>query len=125
MAKQTQDRGTGDLQAVTANRLTDGLVVWLTSAHGWTVDIALAGAFDAAALPAALEAGQASERRREVVDVYATEVRLEDGRPRPARLRERIRAEGPSTPYGAPALSPAAPAFRTVTPAFGSFHAGE
>jgi len=126
MAKQTQDRGTGELVAVTANRLADGVVVWLTATDGWSERVELAAAFDAAGAPGALEVAREHERRRVVVEPYTTEVVLNEGVPEPKRLREKIRAAGPTVrlDLGNQSLPP--PVLPTPAPAaFGSFYAGE
>ncbi len=81
---------------VTANRLDDGLVVYLDGA-GWSEridDARVARAEeDAAALLAQAEGpGQAVR----VVDPYLIEVTREGAVPRPASHREAIRAQGPT-----------------------------
>lgn len=80
--------------AVTANRLTDGAVVFLRADGQWTT--AYAEAEIAHAVPrgeALLALADASARRQEVVGHYIFAVD-EEGVPR--ALRERIRADGPS-----------------------------
>ena len=81
---------------VTANRLRDGLVVYLNGA-GWSEridDARVARAEeDAAALLARAEGpGQAVR----VVDPYLIEVTREEAVPRPVSRREAIRALGPT-----------------------------
>ena len=81
---------------VTANRLDDGLVVYLNGA-GWSerIDDARIAGDDAAAdrlLARAEGPGQAVR----VVDPYLIEVTREGAVPRPVRLREAIRARGPT-----------------------------
>lgn len=84
--------------AITANRLADGVVVWLTARHGWSTDIGEAAVAstseDALAL---LTAAQGDEIH--AVGAYPARVTLEDGRARPANLRERIRVEGPTIAF--------------------------
>lgn len=82
--------------AVTANRLTDGAVVWRTSGEGWSVDLAEAAivttADDAIALLAA-----AQKRDLDAVGAYVAPVVIEtDGSVKPGNLRERIRVAGPT-----------------------------
>ncbi len=77
----------------TANRLGDGRVVFLDAGFAWVDAMADAVICRDEAIEAGLAAGQASERRQEVVGVYAVDVD-EDGRP--LKQRERIRAVGPS-----------------------------
>ena len=85
---------------VTANRIGDGAVVYLARGAQWTADIKEAEvAADKTAL-AALEAvaAQAAAEQR-VVSVYAMDVGLDDGRPAPLSMREKIRAQrGPTIP---------------------------
>ena len=81
---------------VTTNRLDDGLVVYLNGA-GWSecIDDARIAGDDAAAdrlLARAEGPGQAVR----VVDPYLIEVTREGAVPRPVRLREAIRARGPT-----------------------------
>ena len=82
---------------VTANRLSDGLVVFLTAQGGWTEDFhqgaVIASESDK---PAALAAGAASAAANEVVDVYWIDVELRGGHYVPKALREAIRASGPT-----------------------------
>ena len=78
---------------MTANRLGDGVVVYLTAQDTWLPEIASAVvATDQAAL-AHLEAvaKQAADRRL-IVAVYAMDVGLETHGPVPLSVRERIRA---------------------------------
>ncbi len=81
---------------VTANRLDDGLVVYLNGA-GWSErieDASIAGD-DAAADGLLAEAeGQGQEIR--VIEPYLIEVALEGAAPRPVSYREAIRAQGPT-----------------------------
>lgn len=82
-------------KAVTANRLSDGIVIFYTPEGAWSEqpgDAAAAG--DKAAQQALLAAAQESP---EAVDAYLIEVAFdESGRPYPSRNRERIRALGPT-----------------------------
>ncbi len=84
-------------QIVTANRLTDGLVVYLDGAGAWSerVEDARIGRDEAecAALQASAETpGQAVL----VVGPYLMDVAAENGVPRPKSNREVIRARGPT-----------------------------
>lgn len=85
---------------ITANALGDGLVVFLTAAGGWTNSLAEARVIGPEALPEALAYAKAQHDARIVVEPYEIEVTLEDGLPVPVRLRERIRAAGPTVAYG-------------------------
>lgn len=84
-------------QSVTANRLIDGAVVWLTAAGDWSVSVRDAAVYaDETAVGAGLDAAAASEARQEVVGFYAVDVTPETTGPRPVKIRERIRAAGPT-----------------------------
>lgn len=83
-------------QIVTANRLTDGAVVFRTVRGSWSTRVADATLLDAVVAAAALEAAQADASRQVVVGPYlAAAVAGPDG-PRPVEFRERIRARGPT-----------------------------
>lgn len=84
------------MQAVTANRLDDGFVVYLTPAGTWSErlsDCALAIETEASALLARAGAGPAAG---EVVGPYLIAVEVAGGRVRPLGQRERLRTLGPS-----------------------------
>ncbi|WP_420409321.1 DUF2849 domain-containing protein [Hoeflea sp.] len=87
-------------KVLTANRLGDGISVWMGSDGQWTVslkDAFLARHDDAVA---ALEAaGREAVADNRVVDVNVIDVEETESGPRPFRLRERIRAEGPTIDY--------------------------
>lgn len=85
------------LQLLTANRLIDGEVVYLTAAGGWETRIEtarLAAAADEAAALAAIGAQAVAERV--VVGPYLIDVERDGDAIVPLRYRERIRAYGPS-----------------------------
>jgi hypothetical protein len=84
-------------QSVTANRLTDGAVVWLTAAGDWSISVRDAAAYpDESAAKAGLEKASADEARQLVVAFYAVDVVIEAAGPWPVKIRERIRASGPT-----------------------------
>lgn len=87
------------MKILTANRLLDGEAVWFTAAGHWAETIDGSEIARDAEGEARLEAiGKAAFLRNEVLDVALVDVALEeDGRIVPTRLRERIRAAGPST----------------------------
>ena len=92
-------RGGTALKAVTANRLVDGAVVYLTIEGSWVEAFGVAriadGKDDAAVLLADAERDVA---RCRVVAPYLIDVASgKDGALRPASYREHIRAFGPST----------------------------
>jgi hypothetical protein len=85
------------MKILTANRLTDGAAVWLASDHSWAEDIHDAEiAHDEICEEKLERAGKAAFLKNEVVDVAMIDIELADSGIRPTRLRERIRAAGPS-----------------------------
>jgi hypothetical protein len=80
------------LQAITANRLTDGVPVYFTADHGWSTKIA--DAAYAADMGASLS--RAGTETLSVVEPSLIEVEIVDGAVQPVGLRERIRAYGPT-----------------------------
>lgn len=88
-------------QVLTGNRLRDGAVAYRTAGGEWVTDISLAEvAPDAAAAErlTALAAEDVAARR--VVGPYLIEVILGEAGLVAASHRERIRAAGPTIPYG-------------------------
>jgi hypothetical protein len=83
-------------QILTANRLTKGEVVYWNSLHGWVLTLGGADLFDGPAGEDALKRAAESVRKREVVNPYLFEVRLEGGAAHPVKMRELIRAAGPT-----------------------------
>lgn len=84
-------------QVVSANRLTDGLVVYLTPAGGWSERLADGHvATDDATADGLLTLAKQAEDGRAVVDPYLIDVAEFDGELRPKKYREYIRAMGPS-----------------------------
>jgi hypothetical protein len=85
-------------KALTANRLGDGAVVYLTEAGDWSTDINAARiAADQATADALLARGEAAAAAQIIVLPYLFDLAGETGALRPARLREAIRAAGPTT----------------------------
>ena len=85
------------MKVLTANRLSDGEAVWFSKDRKWVETIADAQVSGDKDTEAALEiAGKAAFANNEVVDVDLIDVELVDGTIRPLRLRERIRAAGPT-----------------------------
>ncbi len=85
------------MKILTANRLNDGEAVWLSSDHSWAETIHRAEiAGDGPAQEKLERAGHAAFLKNEVVDVNLIDIELIDGVPVPLRLRERIRAAGPT-----------------------------
>ncbi|MEO1252153.1 MAG: DUF2849 domain-containing protein [Pseudomonadota bacterium] len=82
------------MKIITANRLTDGVVVYLGSGDAWTERLDAAARFDDGDIDGVLAA--MSARAREFADIYAITVE-EDGRPAAREaLRETIRQNGPT-----------------------------
>ena len=85
------------MEVITANSLADGRVVFQTTS-GWTLELGRAQVLDSKELvAAALLRANAEAAANRVVDPYAIEVKHGPAGLTPTRLRERIRAEGPTT----------------------------
>jgi hypothetical protein len=88
------------MKVLTANRLSDGIAVWYSADKGWDVNIATAELVADPAGEARLTAiGAAAYANNEVIDVNVIDAALTDGKPAATKLRERIRAEGPTINY--------------------------
>ena len=84
-------------QVITANRLRDGVVVFVGPGLQWVERLPEAEvytALDTAA--AALQAAQKDEAANLVLDIYAIDVADRQGELKPIKLREAIRAQGPT-----------------------------
>ncbi|ANK72246.1 DUF2849 domain-containing protein [Ensifer sp. ENS07] len=89
-------------KVLTANRLSDGISVWLDAAGNWVEQLQDAFIARHAEAVTALEAtGKQAFDDNKVVDANVVDVEEINGTLRPLRMRERIRAEGPSIPYAA------------------------
>lgn len=88
------------LKILTANRLSDGTSVWLSASGAWVEDIdtAFVARHDEA-VAAIEESGRIALADNSVVDVNVIDVEEIGTHIRPTRLRERIRAQGPSIAY--------------------------
>jgi hypothetical protein len=83
---------------VTANRLTDGIVVYLAPDGSWVEDIARARIASTENETKTLEDVAAKDvKARKVVAVYPMEVALVDGAIDPLSVREKIRASHRTT----------------------------
>jgi hypothetical protein len=83
-------------QMLTANRLRDGDVLYW-KAGDWVLKLADGEVFaDQAAADAALAQAQARVSENVFVAPYLFEVRLDNGRIRPVKERELVRAAGPT-----------------------------
>ncbi|MEA3534729.1 DUF2849 domain-containing protein [Rhizobium sp. CC-YZS058] len=87
-------------KVLTANRLSDGISVWLDASGQWVESLQDAFVARHAEAVTALEAaGKTAFADNKVVDVNVIDIVEEDGILRPLRLREKIRAEGPTIDY--------------------------
>lgn len=85
------------MKILTANRLRDGEAVWLAADHSWAETIEGAEiACDEICTEKLVRAGRAALLKNEVIDVELVDIEIVDGEIRPLRLRERIRAAGPT-----------------------------
>ena len=84
-------------QMIIANRLRDGLVVFLAADETWELAIA-AGTVIAEDAEAArlLAVAKRHESECRVIDPVLIDVEIKDGKPRPTAIREAIRAFGPT-----------------------------
>ena len=90
-------------QAMTANRLRDGAVVFLKGDQTWSEGLAEMVVANDAAQAAALQAiADRDVAASQVVGAYLFEISVENGEIRPLRYREHIRAFGPSIPWDRP-----------------------
>lgn len=81
---------------LTANRLTDGAVVYLHTDGGWTERLEEARAAGPEETDTLIETGEQETRASRVVDPYLIDLSDAAGWAQPSRLRERIRAVGPT-----------------------------
>ncbi|MDS7596950.1 DUF2849 domain-containing protein [Agrobacterium tumefaciens] len=101
-------------KVLTANRLDDGIAVWLDANGEWTENLQNSlVARHAEAVASLEEIGKRDFSANKVVDVNLVDVVEENGRLWPTRLRERIRAAGPTVQY-ATGFKPADAAFIAV-----------
>ena len=96
-------------RAITGNRLRDGAVVFHNNDAGWVERLEDASLYeDKATTETVLAAAKAqAEKERLAVDVYAIDIRVEDGKRKPETMREQIRSLGPTvrTDLGKQALA--------------------
>lgn len=91
-------------QAVTANDAADGLVVFRTPSGVWSRHLAQASVAETEEAAASLLASaQCDANENRVVEPYLIDVARQDGGVRALKLREAIRAEGPTVGF---ALTP-------------------
>lgn len=82
------------MKVVTANRLSDGAVVYFAAGGAWTEDVVRARRLDAAEADATL--AEASARRTEIAAAYLIEVGADGGPAGREATRENIRRRGPT-----------------------------
>jgi len=96
-----------DVAVLTANRLHDGIVVFLAADGRWVESIeAAAVARSPDAARALQEQGARHAAANLVVEPYLAEVAEAAGRRVPSRMRERVRVDGPSILDDVPGYSP-------------------
>jgi len=84
-------------EVITANRLTDGVVVFQTIDDSWTEDFIRAAVLSGPqATAGALARAKQDEANNIVVDPYAIVLEERNGHLAPKALREAIRATGPT-----------------------------
>jgi hypothetical protein len=84
-------------QVLTANRLSDGEVVYLDAAGRWIERLASAQVYTTPAeSEAALAKGVVAETERKVVHAYLFDVAGQGDALKPVKMREIIRAAGPT-----------------------------
>jgi len=111
------------ISVLTANRLDDGVVVFLDGSGEWIEGIVAATIARSPEETRALEAQGARDTARNlVVDAYLVEVRESASGLAPVRTRERVRVAGPSILADVPGYAPPPPSPRlrgqTLDPAF-------
>ena len=92
---------TGMSQVISANRLSDGIVVFRAKGGAWVEQLRDAEILaDAAAVKAALGLVEQDVKANHVIEVTAFEVAINHGQVEPVHLRDKIRARGPTTHPG-------------------------
>jgi hypothetical protein len=89
------------LKIISANRLTDGLVVYLVAEGIWTTDIDQATRFASdAEVEAGLQIAKSDEKRNLILDSFAVDIKTVESQDVEAlTLRNAIRAKGPTVDY--------------------------
>ena len=81
-------------QMITANRLSDGAVVYFTASNGWSETFVEGAVWnDKESAETALTESRESVKARIVVEPYLFEIAVTDAGPQPTSVRERIRAD--------------------------------
>jgi hypothetical protein len=104
-----------EISVLTANRLSDGAVVFLDCEGDWAERIGAAAIARTPEETRALEARGARDAAHNlVVEPYLVQVREEPDGPTPLRMRERVRVAGPSILADVPGYSPSPRASATA-----------
>jgi len=85
-------------EILTGNELTSGATVYLDVHGNWVEDQQAARLFEKEDAPARDEAIALSKKTQRIISIDTEKVSVVDGRIVPERLRERIRAVGPTAP---------------------------
>ena len=88
------------LQMITANRLSDGAVVYLDQEESWSIDFSDGQIVEETAVSALMESAARAEENCIIVAAYAIAIEDRPDGPRPVRFREQIRAQGPTVRAG-------------------------
>jgi hypothetical protein len=84
-------------QIVSANRLSDGIIVFLGPSNQWVERLAEARVYaDAAAAREGLAFADSELKGNRVVEIAAFDVSVANGVATPVHLRDKIRAAGPT-----------------------------
>ncbi len=88
-------------QVITANRLSDGVVVYFVQDGVWTAELDQAKSFESAVeMETGLSLAKSDERRNLIVDPFAVDLKATDNKSlEPVSLRNAIRAKGPTIDY--------------------------
>jgi len=87
---------TAELTLFSANRLHDGIVVWLGENNEWVQELPSASLFDQESIEAARDIAQQASDQNFVVGVQELPATRENNIPVPCDYKERIRSKGPS-----------------------------
>jgi hypothetical protein len=95
-------------KVLTANRLSDGIVVWYSRTNEWVEKVNHADVVsDSEAFLWLEKVAAETLAKGQHCDVVLIDVENTATGPRPVKLRERIRAEGPTIRFGNEAEKPA------------------
>lgn len=99
MTEETKERRIVRGKVLTANILTDGVVVYLAAGGSWTERLSQARFLtDEAEQTRLLQIAEQDVQRRVIVDPYLMDAANGAQGPEPVSQRERIRATGPTVP---------------------------